>query len=381
MLWRAERRHPGNQPSFSARPRQLFLSPPRRRSPAMSARVAVAAATGARKGLAAAGTAAVAVAAAGSGGTAESRAAPPQDVLEVNTESWCHELQEPALSKERLKEAADAMVQSGEFISVSSSDGTQWLDVAKELLEMGTEMASREDMQQIIMETAERKRNHALTLRLLEAQQVDRRPPLPLSESGPAQIELVSSAGGESTAELVASPADEVVSFTGSTPSINDVLAAENEALRLENVALRQENVALGGRAHAAAVTLQKAARTRLTRTLWYKRSSVVRALRKSSLAPTAPNAQVRVYLQVAGPGAVRVSLKMHASSDGKQADGKQAKKKASSPRPETSYEALLVAISIVVGVLAVVMTRNPKAAAKAAAGAAATVKALCTFT
>ena len=300
-------------------------------------------------------------------------------MLEVTTESWCHELQEPALSKERLKEAADAMVQSGEFISVSSSDGTQWLDVAKELLEMGTEMASREDMQQIIMETAERKRNHALTLRLLEAQQVDRRPPLPLSESGPAQIELVSSAGGESTAELVASPADEVVSFTGSTPSITDVLAAENEALRLENVALRQENVALGGRAHAAAVTLQKAVRTRLTRTLWYKRSSVVRALRKSSLAPSAPNAQVRVHLQVAGPGAVRVSLKLHAS-DGKQADGKQAKKKASSPQPETSYEALLVAISIVVGVLAVVMTRNPKAAAKAAAGAAATVKALCTF-
>ena len=74
---------------------------------------------------------------------------------------------------------------------------------------MGTEMASREDMQ-IIMETAERKRNHVFTLRLPEAQQVDHRH-LPLSESGPAQIELVSSAGGESTAELVASPADEVV--------------------------------------------------------------------------------------------------------------------------------------------------------------------------
>ena len=118
--------------------------------------------------------------------------------------------------------------------------------------------------------------------------------------------------------------------------------------------------------------------RTRLTRTLWYKRSSVVRALRKSSLVPSAPNAQVRVHLQVAGPGAVRVSLKLHAS-DGKQ--GRQAsKEKASSPQPETSYEALLVAISIVVGVLAVVMTRNPKAAAKAAAGAVATVKALCTF-
>ena len=45
-----------------------------------------------------------------------------------------------------------------------------WVDVAKEILEEATELAAREDMQRIIMESAERRRNRALTIRLLEAQ-------------------------------------------------------------------------------------------------------------------------------------------------------------------------------------------------------------------
>ena len=148
---------------------------------------------------------------------------------------------------------------------------------------MGTEMASREDMQQIIMETAERKRNHA-TLRLLEAQQVDRRPPLPLSESGPV-IELVSSAGGESTAELW--PAQPTKSSHHRLDPFDHRRPRSRErGAQLENVALRQENVALEeGRTRRQ--TFQKAVRT-LTRTLCTSgRASSVRSVRLSGALGT----------------------------------------------------------------------------------------------
>merc|ERR1719231_976656 len=155
-----------------------------------------------------------------------------------------------------------------------------------------------------------------------------------------------------------------------------DILAAENEALRLENDELRTENRALGGR-------LQAAARARMRRTHWYERSSVVRALRRPPPPPS-----VRAQLQPSADGRVTVQLRVVPSvaamvpvpEPAGDAENATAAKGKARPKAAVDFEvppAVLVSISIVVGVLAVLMTRNPRAASKVAAAAAATVRAL----
>ena len=405
-----------------------------------STRMAVVTAAGARKGLAAAGAAAAAAGAAAGGAAvepAESRAAPAvhEGVGEAITLNAGQDVSTLApLTHDNLKMAANAMIESGELLQSFSEDGTMWVDVAKEILEEATELAAREDMQRIIMESAERRRNRALTIRLLEAQQA----PPATTEAGIESMYSFVEEGGPAAAScsavsVASSCSNHELSAGWSTPSLSDVLAAENEALRLENEELRQANRALGGQADAAC-RLQRAARARLGRTRWYERGSVVRELRKPALAPPPElSPVVRVVVDVAAaavarsgqqpaskdPGGVEpdppprpaskdlptVRVRLCVGLSGPEASSTPADASCSPGVPSpprapsstssttssypravppsfssgsSSYEGLVVALSIVVGVLAVVMMRDPRAASKAAAGAAATVKAMC---
>ena len=304
--------------------------------------------------------------AAGTGATAESRAVPhEEDALAIAPrESHVAPVDGGALraASELVKE--ELKVQG--FNSILSENGSEWLiptdDWIDATLDLAAEVAADPGVQRTVMEKS---RDQALVMRLMNEQ--------------PSRARLADNSPLASSFELVhPRPAsDEVRSVPSSlssplpSPSLSEIMTAENEALKAENVALKAE---LGAhREVAARVRLQAAVRGLLTRRGYY--DDFLTAVR---LAPRSASVTVRLVPATdGGQHVVKLSPTVRPSLTLRRP--RQPKAASARPRapPQLNHDGVVITVSVVVGLLALVVMRNPANARLAAAGAAVTVAAL----
>jgi len=299
---------------------------------------------------AAVGVTAVGMAAAG-GSAAESRAAPETLSLHAIDEEALQ--QSTALLKEELKAQG--------FLSSSfSDDGNEWFDVVDSTLDLAESVAADETVQKKIMEKS---RDQALVLRLLTGQRQPSiaQPPSPLSAS---------------YEELPRAPAaDDAQSLSSSipSPSLSAILSAENESLKAENALLKAELHSRGPPRPVvppAIARLQACARGRLTRRGFYDDEPT--ALR---LALSPPRVAVRLAASATVDRPVEVCMSVRPRVALRQPRSARAASRATcaSVAPKRN-DAAVISVSIVVGLLALLISRNPGCARTAASAAAAAV-------
>ena len=206
---------------------------------------------------------------------------------------------------------------------------------------------------------------------------------LPASAAGSAP-DAVSLA--ESELCVVEPPADAAASLSSSfSTSLSDVLAAENESLKRENAALKQrlqcgdDSSLKPGNPRPGVARVQAAARGHLARLGFYDPRGVL-------LPPPPPSVKAALEIvtfrdpegEVASLPTIRVRLSVCPSEPApKQRARASTSASASSPQRALAKDALVVGLSVIMGLLALAIMRNPRAARAAAAGAAATVAAL----
>lgn len=303
---------------------------------------------------------ATAVAAGSAGTAAESRAA-PEGINEDALRS----------AKELLKDGLADLKSSGLLTSTHSADGTEWLDVdafLESTLDLAESVAAEPSVQRTIME---KERSQPLVLRMLSEQ--------------PRLAQSSALSGSFVDVPRMATVADAAsVSSSIPSPSLSAILSVEeeNEALRAENAALKAQLRDKGQRPGVA--RLQALVRGVLTRTGFYDDESTARRL-----APTPPRVSVRVGLTSprvpsdAAEGAMPlVSLSLVVKPgltirknrrEGTHMPARAPPKPADYQLPMRS-DAIVVTVSLVIGMLALLISRNPSGARAAAAGAAATV-------
>ena len=329
----------------------------------------VTAARAVQRGVAAGVATAVA---AGTGATAESRAVPHEDeaLAIAPRESRGAPVDEGALraASELVKE--ELKVQG--FTSTLSENGSEWLiptdDWIDATLDLAAEVAADPGVQRTVMEKS---RDQALVMRLMNEQPSRARLPAATPSPLASSFELVPPRPASDEVRSVPSS----VSSPLPSPSLSMIMSAENEALKAENAALKAE---LGPhRESAARVRLQAAARGHLTRRGYY--DDFFTALR---LAPRPASVTVRLVPAAATGGGQRVvklslvarpSLTLRRPRPPKAAS---ARTRATAP-PQLNHDGVVITVSVVVGLLALVMMKNPASARVAAAGAAVTVAAL----
>jgi len=302
----------------------------------------------------------------------------------------------PPLSSDQLQEAASLLKAEGVVVISKAEDGTEWLDTAApalppaqsdlaSLIDLATEVAQDEAVQKVILAKARAQTAFHDSVRRLMGGPSDQ----PLGES----IELVSAP--EPTPEpseptksdedlfhsLVSDPS--LVSWPA-TPSRSsaDSLHAEMEELKRENARLRAQLSSSQGAEPTDAVAT--ADTPELSEVLPVPQFTVEMA--KASAAPAARVvSSTRGAPLAAGPPTVRVRL--DADDDGlarlrvcvlephtkKPPRARHASRGAKGVTPHK----LVVTAAIVVGLLAVVVSRNPAGAKVAAAAAAAVVASL----
>lgn len=286
------------------------------------------------RGAAAAGIGAAAVA---SATASESRAA-PQD------EQW-----DLVIPQEALAEASELMKKEMKaqnmLFSTTSADGTEWLDTidpVEAILNFAEEVGAEPAVQRTIMEKS---RDQALVLRLMQGQ------PSLASQPSRSHPSLASSF------QSVAAPDEECVEVSESMPSVTSSVMAE-AASDFDHELVRAHLL-------PRVVRIQAAARDLLTRRGFYE----ARAGRRAAKQPA-----VRCSIEPAdGKGiyAHRVNLALVING---LDDQEGVPRRTDVPFPTSA----VLGVSLVVGLLALLIMRNPVQAKSAAAGAAATVAALC---
>jgi len=251
----------------------------------------------------------------------------------------------------------------GELTASYSLDGTEWLDA---LLDLGTEVTSEPSVQRTIMEKS---KDQKLVLRMLGDQPSVSRTPDVCSP-------LVSSY------ELVPQPAAGVITPVSEAPSptYSEIVSIENAELKADNAVLRSKLQALGqSNPRPAVARVQAATRGHLTRIGFYDDATTA-----ARLAPAPASVAVRlVPVPSDVDGVRRVSLTMNVVPPCRALRRPQRTDAAAPRRPaelKTNIKlpnGVVISVGVVVGLLALVMMRNPQAARTAAAGAAAMVVAL----
>jgi len=357
--------------------------------------------TVAQRGLAA-GAAGVAAAAAGASAGTDCRSAPSDDFVTPH-----------ALP---LQAAADAIKQEIGLISLGTApDGQEWLDL-DDALDLAASIAAEPDVQRVILEKSKRAAA-PLKMRLEGHEPAAKAAALAASAASASAASLTSSYEeideGDDDAEggVGASPpattkkamadhakaaeegkdddddASLASSYSLPTPSLSDLLVAENEALRNEVQALRR---VLFLRLEADPPTakivrpgvsrLQAAARGHLARRGFY-----------TAAASAARTAVVVVTMmvepsdatgnEIAAAPRVRVRLAARRPLIGSPAAKRSPSAARQGTAPASSLEggrdALVISVSVLVGLLALAMLRNPAGVRTAAVSAASVVTAL----
>jgi len=288
---------------------------------------------------------------------AECRASQPLEVPLAN------EIKVPSAD-----EISSASALMKDTVVTMSQDGTAWLDIAPgsfdfdldEFLDLAANVAAEPSVQRVIVEKAEAQRSKAEAQRLpfvqpTEGSLRDSR----LTES----VELVPepkspphSEGSDSVwyHSLVENPSLVASSIESSDGA--EELKSQVESLRSENATLK---AALQTTSLKAALLADR------------PREAVVAPVVDPVVEPKAAPSVVATLMQLAD-GKVKVDLAL-AGAPAKER-GEQARPSCTGPQ-----QALLVAVAVVVGVLAVVIARNPKTAKMAAQSAVATVATLFT--
>lgn len=267
-----------------------------------------------------------------------------------------------ALLKEEMKA-------QGLLTSTISADGTEWLDTLDATLDLAASVATDPGVQRTIMEKS---RDQALVLRLMREQ------PSPLTSPSPLAMSYEHVRDNARREEEVMSVASSSP-LPGSSPSLSEILAAENDALRSENATLRAALRSDQPCPRPAVARVQAAARGRLTRLGFYDDDETAKRL-----APTPPS--VHVTLSPAVGGGVRLTLNVRpavamrppaVAARARAAPRAARRVPAGGPLNKASRDRMVLTMSVVVGLLALLIARNPLGARAAAAGAAGTVAAL----
>lgn len=321
----------------------------------------------ARRAAAAGGAAAAAAAGAAAGGVAaESRAAPPSaDLIPMPTAAEIMSADNKALAD------TNSCVEASQMLQVELRGmGNSWVtvddDAIGQLLQIGTEMAAQPQVQQAFL-TSARRNGAEMTLRLMHEQSSIRSgTPAPVTTHGPPSEPL-----GHSFLEVNAD--DDVQSLASSlsltTSTIDQAEAETNRAFL-----------------HPHAAKLQAAARGKLAR-----RSVATARLQTPHPGVLLDHLQSVPYVKLClGPtqgrdGDISVALRLGVISVKQMPPTHDADaaglppKEATSPRPKPPVPMEVAStVAIVVGLLAVVISRNPVAARAAAASAAAVIMAIC---
>ena len=319
----------------------------------------------ARRGAAAAGAAAITAAAtsAASDTPAESRAAPSSNLV-VSDDALANAT---ALLKSE-------MVKRGELEVATSPDGSEWILDVNDLLDFSEAVAKEPQVQKTIMEKAKVKDN---ALRLLRGST-----PSPLSQS----FEYVQK---PQEAEPL-SRSDRSPSLTSLSPSMSEILKTEKqvdeswEDLKAENAALKAQLASLQGRPTTPTTTpcprpgvarLQAAARGLLTRRGYY--DDLMTAIRLAPVPPTVAVKCVPVFEEEGGALSVKLNLDVIPGRAGLRNIKTRPTTEKVRPPPQAHAkvpDGLLVSVSVVIGLLALLISRNPAAARVAATGAAGVI-------
>ena len=337
-----------------------------------------------RAALAGAAAAATAAACAEGGNVAEARAAPQVELVPVVISSA------QAPGKEDIAEARKLLKGTLETRQpeLLSELGNDWVDVNPEalslsqedLLDIGALMAQDPAVQRAALR-ATRKQNAELTLRLM-AEQHASLSHSSVSSAAPVSVqESQASSLGFSQAEMVQAEEERgVESLASSLPeslcaSVSDIVAAEDATNRL--FLFRH------------AVKVQAAARGYCARRLHARRREAAALMRPVDgvlLSDLPTTAQVAIALtpSVRGEdGTVKVVLTLALQTTHQLPRPLPATATEKPPpewpeeKPEVGMETIST-IALIVGLLAVVVTRNPSAAPLAAASAATVITALC---
>ena len=317
-----------------------------------------------------AGAAAAEAAATQAGDGAELRAAPPMEVDTLLVAS------SKAPGNDAIEEARDLVKGALDKSEVLSPIGNGWVQVThddldvSQLLDIGAAMAQNPAVQLAALD-AVRGRNPELTLQKMA---------ISASAASAAAHEPRATSLGFSQAELVQVDAESVASsFPESlSASVSDIARAEVAAEDATNRSFLFP--------HAA--KLQAAARGKLARRLLAHRRQAASILHPADgvlLSDLPAKAQVAIALTPVVRGddgtvevvlklAIRMTHQLPPAPPGAPAETRWTK---GATKPEVGMETIST-IALIVGLLAVVVTRNPAAAPLAAASAATVITALC---
>jgi len=309
----------------------------------------------ARKAAATAGALLVGAASSDQQSHAELAAFPPRgEALELSRALLHHTLDEG--SKQQLDRA---LVSLGE-----SEDGQQWVDVAHDLLDLGAAVASDPTVQRAVHEKL---------------------------SSFPWMRDLALSESPGLT--LTPSDEEEKLSVSSDFATVShhfDELCADMEKLKAKCSSLEEENARLRaqvepGRSKYMPHVAHPDYRALMPHHFLFQpraASSRPAVARVQALARGALSRQGFYELQRWAASRVEVRLEPQLGADGKPhvklhlTPTHAAKRKPLKTRAqkELPRQALIIAAAIVVGALALIVSRNPRAASAAAAGAAATI-------
>lgn len=347
---------------------------------------------------AAAVAAAAAAGAAATASPAELRSAPPPgDLLaQIADGSSPPEQQAKELIKEALKEAK----KEGVLVSTRNEADQEWLDVGHEydtkmlirendlldgLLDLGADVVQDPVVAARVAQVAEQRVQERpsapLTLLLLEAQH---RPARPSPYASLTEADLTAGGLGSSL-EYVRPPAEGVESIASSSPLGGSVTASEIAAAELTS--LREMNCNLARENDELRVQNRQLSRERDGETSPPPPAAAAHgtfAYDKRVLLPVTPPA-VRAKLLVVAPSSgdaeagaaptVRLELRIGSPSAATSTPRRGARENGAPALAKKS--ALVVSVGVIVGLLALVLSNNPRGARTAAKAAAATVVAL----